>query len=238
MPLNVNIHVAQTEIMRTLLFAPDASFSELCKKTGFTSDHFSFHIKKLVNQKMVSKTSTGHYTLTAKGKEYANQLDTDDRTIEKQPKTGVLLVLTRKNTRGETEYLFQKRLKQPFFGFYLFPTGKVRWGESFQETAQRELTEETNLNGSFALAGVTHKRDYTNKDKRLLEDKIFYVMHSTDFSGQLAEEFEGGENYWMTRKEFESQDKVMRGPNVVFKHLETKGLSFFEEEFYFDDSEY
>ena len=234
----VDIHKAQTEILRTLLFTPSASYTELCKQTGFSSDHFNFHIKKLVEAGLVEKTKESLYGLTADGKEYANQLDTDDRTIEKQPKTSVLLVIRRTNDQDQTEYLFQKRLKQPFYGYFMFATGKVRWGESFQEAAERELEEETGLTGTFILNGITRKRDFESSTKKLLEDKIFIVMVTDDAKGSLIEKFEGGENYWMTREEFNQQEKVMKGPNVVFVHLQTDEPTYKEEDFFFDTSEY
>jgi len=60
---------------------------------------------------MVEKISRGSYSLTHKGKEYANKLDTDNNTVERQPKTSVILAVER-GTGKNKEYLFQERLKQ------------------------------------------------------------------------------------------------------------------------------
>ncbi|HUC96570.1 MAG TPA: hypothetical protein VMR16_02800 [Candidatus Saccharimonadales bacterium] len=80
MSLEVNIHEAQTAILRELLFHPSAGFAKLQKLTGMTSDHFNFHIQKLVDMKLVEKVARGTYSLTPRGKEYANKLDTDTAT--------------------------------------------------------------------------------------------------------------------------------------------------------------
>jgi predicted transcriptional regulator len=119
----VNIHEAQTAILRELLFKPDASYSELRKKTGLESDHFKFHLRRLVEIDLTAKNASGRYCLTPKGKEYANKIDTDRGVIERQPKSAVIIVL--QNEQGNV--LVQQRLKQPFYGFWGYPGGKIRW---------------------------------------------------------------------------------------------------------------
>jgi hypothetical protein len=50
MSLDINIHSAQTSILRELLFHPQANYAALQKPTGLPSDHFNFHISRLVEQ--------------------------------------------------------------------------------------------------------------------------------------------------------------------------------------------
>ena len=109
MSLEIDIHSAQTAILRELLFHPSAGFAELQKPTGLDSDHFKFHIARLVELNYVNKRD-GSYTLSVKGKEYANRIDTDNHVIEKQPKISVGLII--ENEEGKI--LAQQRLKQPF----------------------------------------------------------------------------------------------------------------------------
>jgi ADP-ribose pyrophosphatase YjhB (NUDIX family) len=145
--------------------------------------------------------------LTPRGKEYANKLDTDNHTVERQPKTAVILVIERKHN-GNREFLFQERLKQPYYGFWGCPTGKIRWGETITQTAERELMEETGLSANCELSGVYHELVYQEETGEQLEDKIFFVVHCTKASGDLVERFEGGYNRWMTREEALSQPKI------------------------------
>ncbi|MDF2461608.1 MAG: putative hydrolase [Candidatus Saccharibacteria bacterium] len=200
MSLEVTIHEAQTSILRELLFLPAAGFAELQKPTGLTSDHFNFHISRLVELGLVERKERGRYRLTPKGKEYANRLDTDNNTVERQPKSAVMLGIERWHD-GETQYLFQERLKQPYFGFWGIPTGKIRWGETILECAARELMEETGLQAQLRIAGVYHEHVYQQETGELLEDKIFFVVHCTNARGSLVEEFEGGRNAWVTEAE-------------------------------------
>jgi ADP-ribose pyrophosphatase YjhB (NUDIX family) len=200
MSLEVKIHEAQTAILRELLFHKSSDYSQLQKLTGFSSDHFNFHIKRLVEIGLVQKINRGKYELSMRGKEYANRLDTDDNTIERQPKIAVIFALERK-INGKVEYLFQERLKNPYFGYWGLPSGKVRWGETITETALRESIEETGLTADFKVAGVYHELVRVDDEQDKIEDKIFFVCKGTKVRGKLIEDFEGGRNVWMSFEE-------------------------------------
>jgi ADP-ribose pyrophosphatase YjhB (NUDIX family)/predicted transcriptional regulator len=230
-----DIHKTQAIILRTLLFTPSANFAELQKATDLTSDHFNFHIKKLVESGLVIKHDAG-YSLSQKGKEFSNRMDTDQNEIERQPKVSVALVVER-NIHGRREFLTQQRLKQPYYGFYGRIGGKVQWGESFEDAAARELKEETGLLADFTYGYVFHKRDYRVSDKTLLEDKIFIVMYAKDPSGELMAEFEGGKNHWMTQAELEQQDKIFESARDFVKHLDA-GIPYHSQSYFYNDDEY
>lgn len=231
-----NTHEAQVAILRHLLFRPQAAFSELQKATELTSDHFNFHIKKLIDEGYVEKLEK-HYRLTHKGKEYANRMDTDENEIEKQPKISVAITLERQNEQGEREFLFQQRKKNPYFDFWGRMGGKVRWGESVIEAADRELKEETGLEAKFEYKLLYHKRDFSKTTGKLLEDKIFLCVYATEFDGELIEEFEGGINRWMTVEEFHKVPKRFTSVDE-FMELMDNGEAFAEREFYYDEADY
>lgn len=231
-----NMHEAQVAILRHLLFKPHAAFAELQKETGLSSDHFNFHVKKLIDEGYVEKGEK-QYKLSHKGKEYANRMDTDENEIEKQPKVSVAITLERKNDKGEREFLFQQRKKNPYFDFWGRVGGKVRWGESVIEAANRELKEETGLEADFEYRLLYHKRDFNRVTGKLLEDKIFLCVYATKYSGELQEVFEGGVNRWMTHEEFTTMPKRFKSVDE-FLELIDKGETFAEREFYYDESEY
>lgn len=194
----VKIHPAQTSILRELLFRQNADFTALQRPTGLTSDHFNFHIQRLLALGFVAKKARGTYQLTPAGKEYANRLDTDQNTIERQPKLAVLLGIERRTQRGGRQFLLQERLKHPWYGFWGIPSGKVRWGETIPEAASRELFEETRLQADFSFAGVYHEQAILGDKPEPQEDKVFFVMRCLNPSGRLMARFEGGHNAWFS----------------------------------------
>ncbi len=219
------IHPIQALILRDLLFKTEAKFSEL----NLSNDHFTFHINQLLSLSLVEKNLNGHYQLTTPGKEFANRMDTEKVVMEKQAKIGVLLVCIRKRG-GKVEFLIHQRLKQPYFGFYGFHTGKIRWGETIEEAASRELQEETGFTAKVTLVGIKHKMDYS-KDNNLLEDKYFYTFRCTICKGVLQENFEGGRNLWLTKDEIRKLPNLFDGIEGTLQMAEKAKLSFSENKY-------
>lgn len=220
MSLEVRIHDAQTLILRELLFRPEAGYAELQKPTGLTSDHFNFHIGRLVDLGLVERVTKGRYRLSLAGKEYANKLDTESNTIERQPKTAVMLAISRE--LGDCkEFLIQERIKNPNYGFFGFPTGKVRWGETVIQAAQRECEEETGLAVDFIVKGTYHEHVRLAETEQLIEDKIFFICQGSNVRGELRAEFEGGRNQWLTLEALQSKDKTFSSLNSEMQILET-----------------
>ena len=228
MGLEIQVHGAQISILRELLFVRSAGFAQLQKPTGLTSDHFNFHVRRLSEVGLVEKMAKGQYRLTPRGKEFANKLDTDERTVERQPKVAVILAAERES-KGIKEYLFQERLKNPYFGYWGFPSGKVRWGETILETAARELKEETGLSADLALMGQYHEHTYMQGTGELLEDKIFHVVRAFNTTGSLVEEFEGGRNVWLSADEIAGYDKKYTSFSTEFEMAQGNTPSFVHE---------
>ena len=128
------LHDFQISILRTLLFNPGSRFRDL-NKVGITNDHFTFHLHKLMTDNLITKDGNNYY-LTQSGKEFANRLDTETLKFERQAKTAIAIHAVR-TINGVTQYLIHRRLKEPFYGWYGSHSGKIRWGETPIQTAQR-----------------------------------------------------------------------------------------------------
>lgn len=225
MSIDKQLHPAHVAILHVLLFRPDARFAELQKASNLTSDHFNFYLKQLLDEQFVAKNDAGAYHLSPKGKEFANRFDTDERKVERQPKVAVCLMIRREDGKQ----LVQQRLKQPFYGYWGRPTGKIRWGETILEAAARELMEETGLEADFAFEEIYHKRDYEQGTGKLLEDKIFFVIGAGNTRGALVEEFEGGRNAWMTPEEYADQPLSFEGPHSGLQQKHSYGSAVITE---------
>lgn len=208
-------------------------FSELQKVMNAESDAANFHIKQLVNAGYITKVNRGRYKLTMAGKEYANRMDTDEHVIEKQAKVAVCLVIRREDGME----LIQQRLKQPYYGYYGRPTGKIRWGEFIPEAAARELMEETGLTADMQFDSIIHKLDHNKETGELLEDKVFFLVRCTNLKGELIEEFEGGRNIWMTPEEYAAQPLTFAETKDLFAN-DPPAIPIVEDRIAYDPKHY
>lgn len=201
-----NLHPYQMRILYKIMFLPDARFSDL-NIQGVTSDLLTYHINKLVQLGFVAKETDKNsdstvYKLTTKGKRYINTIDTETTKQERFGKRGVLLRAVRYNEElDDFEYLCNKRLKHPFYGYYGFHTGKIREGETIIQTARREFLEETGLKiVDFEFVGINHLITF-NENKEFLRDIYFYIFNIYKNSGELVDNIEDGvKNIWVTEQ--------------------------------------
>ena len=211
---------------------PTARFADLQKITNLESDYVKFHIARLVELGYVSKTNEGAYALTAIGKEYANKLDTDQNVIERQPKSAVILVI-----EDNGKLLLQERLKHPYFGFWGFPGGKIRWGETIMQAAARELAEETGLVAQLEYRGVYHELTKSKETGEVLEDKIFQIIYGKNPSGDFITQFDGGRNKWLSLDEVRLKEKVYKSFGIEYR-FGTGNEVFSEQVQIYDEGEF
>ena len=230
--MDKTLHQTQNDILKDLLFTPQASYTSLQKNSGHDSDYFKFHITKLVDLGYVDKIQKGLYCLSVTGKEYANKLDTDVGTVERQPKAAVIIV-----AQNGDKFLLQERLKHPYFGFWGYPGGKIRWGETIMAAAARELMEETGLCATLSYKGVYHEIVKHEDTGEIVEDKIFHVVYATNTTGALLVDFEGGNNAWLTQVELLSKEKRYKSCDIETE-VGTGTTRFIESEQIYGNQEF
>ncbi len=217
------------KILRQLLFYPNSTFGKL-NIDKVPSDQFAYHIRTLVEWKLVNKENS-RYSLTLKGKEFANRMDTQEFKMEKQPKISVLIIPKTK-VKGRVVYMVQTRLKEPYYGYKGFMAGKIRYGEAVTEAAARELREEAGLEAIFRHVYVLHEMVY-DKSGNMLEDKFFNVIEAIDIKGELQSE-EGTQNTWMTEDEFINTTPLFHNELDIFRWYKEGDSSFKEHKYYIE----
>ena len=201
---NVPLHQVQMQILLKAMLNPNAKFRDLRIK-DMPTDHFTYHLNKLVSDGFLDKKNK-IYSLTDEGKKFVNTMNSEHANQEIFGKRGVLLRAIRINNKSEVEYLVYKRTKQPFYGFFGFHTGKIRFGETPLQTAFREFYEETNLQiVDYEFVGIYHQIGYSEKGE-LLRDIYLYHFNIYSFEGKLLKENkeDGVVNMWMTADQFKN----------------------------------
>ncbi len=225
-----DLHTVQMQILRELIFHPKSKFSQL-NIAGITNDHFSYHIKVLIEKGLVKKEGN-KYSLTTKGKMFSSKMDTSNMTTEKQPKVSVLVrpILIKGNKKY---YAVQQRLKEPYYGYYGFMTGKVKWGEKILEAGARELDEEMGLHGDMSLDFELHEMVY-DKEGNMLEDKYFHCMTVIIKEDTLRIKDEGCQNSWMTKKQFMEISPKYHNEVEIFNWFENRERDNIEQTYFIE----
>lgn len=229
------LHDAQMRILGMLAQHTSAHFSDLAHAASLTNDHANFHIKKLVSQGLVEHApkSYGEYRLTRAGKQYATSMNTLEYRIERSPKVSVVLWVS----RPDGKVLRQQRLKQPYYGYWSRPTGKVRRGETIVDAASRKLREETGLKADWRILGVEHRID-RGTDGDLYDDKYLFTVEGTNPTGELVAEKSGMHNYWMDAEEYANKEKRFGKPRHTDMTIELQHIDLSEGTFRFDEEDY
>lgn len=216
------------KILSQLLFNPKSRFRDL-NKDHLTTDHFSYHLRTLVGSGLVKKEDS-KYSLTSKGKMLAGKIDTAVHKVEKQPKVSVVII-PHKTVKGKEMFLIQERTKEPYFGYKGFITGKIKYGETITETAERELKEESGVGGKFRFCYEIHEMVYDKLTGEQLEDKFFHIIECYDLVGKVSDKTPEGKNKFVTESEFKKMKPIY--------HNEIDLLDWFlKREFGFKEQKY
>jgi len=223
--IDKTIHSIQSDILKTLLVKRNLKFSEL-NKFKMETDHFNYHIKQLIKNDVIRKTKDGTYTLTKKGKILANRIDEEHRVLNKSHMIVVIIGCVREK-EGKTQYLFQKRQKEPFFGLYDFVSGRVNWGDNLLKSVEKILKSKTGLSADLSIVGIQHKLD-KDENGNLLEDKYMFILRGDDVVGDIKD---GDTCFWLTEKELLKKEPTFKNIPLFLEMIKSRGFSFDESRY-------
>lgn len=191
-------------ILRKLMHEPILSFNKLWEKKG-SSNGFAYHLKSLEQEGFIKKTSKG-YGLTHEGKKFAAYIDGETGEQSKFPVMGVLVVVYNKR---EDKVLMLHRLKEPFYGYWGFIAGKIKFSQYILECACAELKEEAGISCDLELKGLFSSK--TMQNGKLAFNHQLFIVKGTNPRGKLIKKTREGECSWIS---IEKISKLNSFPNV------------------------
>lgn len=220
----------EKKIVLKLIHTPRASFNELWDKQG-ESNTFAYHLGKIVEKGLVEKKE-GLYSLTEEGHKFSAFIEGDTGSRAEFPTITIVLIV-----KEGDKYLCQKRLKQPFYGVWGFPSGKINFGQNLFECAKRDLMEETGLESDkWELKALEQVKTFED-DKMLFHHYIFHVMTETA-KGALKEHTHKAENKWMTIDEYYEKEESFPGDKFKEHILPAKVPILLEGERYLKNGKF
>ena len=225
------LHKTQLEILLKLLHNKSLRYLSLKPYPEMENNSLQFHLDQLINRGLAKKQARS-YTLTSKGKDYANRIDSKNVIVQKQAKISVVICCYEEK-EGDRVFLVYTQKKHPFYNHQGFPAGKVALGENITDAAERELMEEAGLKGKAELCFILHIRNYSKKNKELLQDVYMYFTRVVNPKGKIQANDEGVFE-WVSQKDlrskitkpFESMDHIMK---IVDKTTNFKGVVDYKE---------
>jgi len=169
------MHEIQYHIIDQLLRNKSQRFSEL-KIKNLESSLFQYHLKYLIKQGLVEKTSDGKYQLSPGGIYFVDRLSLTNKTPRPQPKLTTIVVL--RNSRGE--FLLYQEHRQPYIDTWRFPSGKIHENERLADAAAREIREKFGMEiDGLRQIGAVHLRTF-ERGELTIENYAFIFIGNYD----------------------------------------------------------
>jgi ADP-ribose pyrophosphatase YjhB (NUDIX family) len=215
-------HHIQLEIIRRMLHAPQARYSDI-KPAQLEANLFMYHLKQLMKAGLIAKQDQ-RYILTRDGKRFADRATLSTMKISMQPKSITTLAVK----RADGNWLVMERLHQPFTGYRGLPSGKIHYGETLTQAAERELLEKSGLQGvDLQLKGNVVMRFNDGDDP--VNHVIAYVFYGEVAANvETAFEHQYYRTYFAPESEF-YKDPYFKGHREILALLAAGAMPFVEE---------
>jgi hypothetical protein len=130
--LRINFsHPIQVTILDRLRHERHLEYSQIIPD-GYSGNEFLYHLRKLLEEKVVIKTEST-YSLSPLGLLLADTASYDSNKLKLRPTVGAWLHVTGQDGM----ILLYDSYRAPFFGQTCLPYGKLRLGETMDQTFQR-----------------------------------------------------------------------------------------------------
>ncbi|HUB94021.1 MAG TPA: NUDIX hydrolase [Verrucomicrobiae bacterium] len=211
-------HHIQREIVNRLSQAKSLRFSEL-KPKELEANLFMYHLKRLIKDGYVTKTSNG-YELATQGLTYVDGLTLSDGKPRKQAKILCILALQ----RPDGSWLLGRRKYQPYIGQLMFLSGKQHFGESPEAHAKREVYEKVGSELELTRRGMVDIR--ITRGGEPLTHIIGHIYHAI-ISEDLIVPVETDQHTYSWYGSLSDDDELLPGTKEIYNVLHSSDDSFF-----------
>lgn len=135
----MGMHHLQKYILDRLRFEQSLSYSQMLPR-HIESSQFMYHLRTLLKEGLVQKESRGIYTLTHAGQAALEYLSVNRIAPVRMPKVITYTLLTHQG-----QFLLLRKQKEPYRTLIEPIAGKIHFGESAEDAAQREVHEKLGL---------------------------------------------------------------------------------------------
>jgi len=211
------------EILLKIIHGKEVGYNELSNGEDITKQ-----INELENQGLIKKINE-KYQLTTKGKSESTYIDGLTGKIKKQPMDAVVII-----AKDGEKILMQQRQREPFHGYWGFPSGKHDYGMKMKEMAQKEFYDETGLTTEVEYKGLTTIRTYENGE--IIFHHNLHIFQAKNWTGELIEKTREGINKWIPEQEI---NKIKIFPDILqILKIINENLNYIEMDRYQKNGEF
>ena len=220
--LNTSMHHIQLKILRNLLYDESSNYAAL-RPEGIESNHFAYHLERLMQDKFIRKDDQKRYWLTDTGLGFVDRMTQGTMKTRLQP---IIITAIDLTTPDGKTLLFQRQF-QPYIYRVGFPIGRLHLEETVLQAATRELREKTGLQDiPLTHRGVVYVDAVHNG--RGVSKMLYHVFHG-DVQEPLPLTMPNkGVCFWADHHGY-TPDQLMPGFLGIKALLESESSFFFRE---------
>ena len=202
------MHRLQKFILTELITHPRLRFSDL-QPLHTEGSKLTYHLRQLQANNYIQQKDS-YYSLTTKGKSFAEDFELSSLTTQQQPRT-VVLVLCKYKQKG---WLLSKRLTHPSLHMVGFPKVRVELGKNLLTASQLEFKRVSGLSASLSYAGNAYVTQF-NSDNSLESCVHIHLLVASHLEGNLQNNDESAEMFWLKDPDWTSPDIIPSVPDLI-----------------------
>lgn len=203
--MNILKNEMRRYILEKLSRQNNLSFTELFDDAFFSSSHFNYHLKVLLDEEYVSKEEG--YSLTTKGKQLINRISGSAEKLE-QP-----IVILAAHIQHEGKILTSASKKEPYKHIW----GLSCYGKAINARPTHAIKEICMQDTGLELRNPQHTGTYAIYSEELDVYHILLVF-TGEVHGELIIESESRRNKWVTPQEHKEL-KQYPDNQYILEHL-------------------